>query len=142
MTPILEMKREQKISFPSTSGNIVVVEKLINDICSSYKVSEDYYGNILVAVTEAVNNAIQHGNKLDPGKKVDVEFKAGDKAITFSVHDQGDGFDYNTLPDPTNPENLEKPSGRGVFLMRHLADKVEFADSGRTVLLNFNISPN
>lgn len=142
MTPILEMKREQKISFPSTSGNIVVVEKLINDICSSYKVSEDYYGNILVAVTEAVNNAIQHGNKLDPGKKVDVEFTAGDKTITFSVHDQGDGFDYNTLPDPTNPENLEKPSGRGVFLMRHLADKVEFADSGRTVLLNFNISPN
>lgn len=142
MTPTEEMTREQKISFPSTSGNIVIVERLINEICSSYKVSEDFYGNILVAVTEAVNNAIQHGNKLDPGKKVDVEFKAADKVITFSVHDQGNGFDYNTLPDPTNPENLEKPSRRGVFLMRHLADKVEFTDSGRTVLLNFNISPN
>lgn len=142
MTPIEEMIREQKISFPSTSGNIVIVEKLINEICTSYEVSEDYYGNILVAVTEAVNNAIQHGNKQDPGKKVDVEFKAVDKNITFCVHDQGEGFDYNTLPDPTNPENLEKPSGRGVFLMRHLADKVEFSDSGRTVLLNFSISPN
>lgn len=142
MTLIHEMIREQKISFPSASGNIVIVEKLINDICSSYSVSEDYYGNILVAVTEAVNNAMQHGNKLDPAKKVDVEFKAGEKMITFLVHDQGDGFDYSTLPDPTNPENIEKPSGRGVFLMRHLADKVEFSDDGRTVHLNFSISSN
>lgn len=136
------MIREQKISFPSTSGNIVIVEKLINDICTSYQVSEDHYGNILVAVTEAVNNAIQHGNKQDPGKKVDVEFKADEKVITFLVHDQGEGFDPTALPDPTSPENLEKPSGRGVFLMRHLADKIEFSDSGRTVHLNFNISPN
>lgn len=142
MTPLEEMIREQKISFPSASGNIVIVEKLINDICSSYAVSEDYYGNILVAVTEAVNNAMQHGNKLDPSKKVDVEFKAGEQGITFLVHDQGEGFDFNTLPDPTNPENIEKPSGRGVFLMRHLADKVEFSDEGRTVHLNFHISPN
>lgn len=142
MTPIEEMIREEKISFPSTSGNIVIVEKLINDICSSYHVSEDYYGNILVAVTEAVNNAIQHGNKQDPGKKVDVEFKADEKHIMFCVHDQGEGFSYDALPDPTNPENLEKPSGRGVFLMRHLADKVEFSDDGRTVHLNFSISPN
>lgn len=142
MTPIQEMIREQKISFPSSSGNIVIVEKLINDICSSYQVSEDYYGNILVAVTEAVNNAMQHGNKLDPNKKVDVEFKAEEKSITFRVHDQGEGFDFSTLPDPTNPENLEKPSGRGVFLMRHLADKVEFSDDGRTVHLNFSVSSN
>lgn len=142
MTPIQQMTREQKISFPSTSGNIVIVEKLINDICSSYQVSEDYYGNILVAVTEAVNNAIQHGNKLNPEKQVDVEIKAEEKSISFSVHDQGEGFDFSTLPDPTNPENIEKPSGRGVFLMRHLADKVEFSDAGRTVHLNFAISPN
>lgn len=136
------MIREQKISIPSTSGNVVIVEKLINDICASYQVSEDYYGNILVAVTEAVNNAIHHGNKADPNKKVDVEFKASDKQLSFVIHDQGAGFDPSTLPDPTNPENIEKPSGRGVFLMKHLADKVEFSDEGRTVLLGFNIIPN
>jgi serine/threonine-protein kinase RsbW len=138
MTLTEEMIREQKISIPSTSGNIVLVEKLINDICSSYHVSEDYYGNILVAVTEAVNNAIHHGNKADPGKIVDVEFKATDNQISFVIHDQGSGFDPSSLPDPTNPENIEKPSGRGVFLMKHLADKVEFSDEGRTVLLGFN----
>jgi len=73
---------------------------------------------------------------------VDVEFKATDKHISFVIHDQGTGFDPSALPDPTNPENIEKPSGRGVFLMKHLADKVEFSDEGRTVLLDFNIIPN
>ena len=142
MTHAEEMIREQKISFPSVADNIGLVEKLINEICSAYGVSEDYYGNILVAVTEAVNNAMQHGNKLDPGKKVNLAFLAGEDSLSFEVTDQGSGFDYKNLPDPTNPENLEKPHGRGVFLMRHLADKVEFSDDGRSVQLNFLIAGN
>jgi len=142
MTHAEEMIREQKISFPSIADNIGLVEKLINEICSSYGISEDYYGNILVAVTEAVNNAIQHGNKMDPGKKVNLAFLAKEKNLSFEVSDQGQGFDYKGLPDPTNPENLEKPNGRGVFLMRHLADAVEFFNNGRTVKLNFHISVN
>jgi len=142
MTHAEEMIREQKISFPSVADNIGLVEKLINEICSAYHVPEDHYGNILVAVTEAVNNAIQHGNRLDPGKKVNLSFVADDTRLSFEVSDQGDGFNFAGLPDPTNPENLEKPNGRGVFLMRHLADKVEFSNQGRTVLLYFNISGN
>lgn len=142
MTHAQEMIREQKISFPSVADNIGLVEKLINEICSAYGVSEDYYGNILVAVTEAVNNAMQHGNKLDPGKKVDLAFHAGEKSLSFEVRDQGKGFDFKNIPDPTNPENLEKPHGRGVFLMRHLADNVEFSDNGRSVQLKFQISNN
>lgn len=142
MTHAEEMIREQKISFPSVADNIGLVEKLINEICAAYGISEDHYGNILVAVTEAVNNAMQHGNKLDPGKKVNLSFLANDSSLSFEVTDQGPGFDHQNLPDPTNPENLEKPHGRGVFLMRHLADKVEFSDNGRSVLLNFMISNN
>ena len=142
MTHAEEMIREQKISFPSVADNIGLVEKLINEICASYQISEDYYGNILVAVTEAVNNAIQHGNRLDPGKKVDLSFTSGDNVLAFEVSDQGDGFNFDSLPDPTNPENIEKPNGRGVFLMRHLADKVLFSNSGRTVQLEFSISRN
>ena len=142
MTHAEEMIREQNISFPSVADNIGLVEKLINEICNSYHVPEDHYGNILVAVTEAVNNAIQHGNKLDPGKKVNLSFLADESKLSFEVSDQGDGFNFSDLPDPTNPTNLEKPNGRGVFLMKHLADKVEFANNGRTVLLNFNLSKN
>ena len=142
MTHAEEMIREQKISFPSVADNIGLVEKLINVICSAHQISEDHYGNILVAVTEAVNNAIQHGNRLDPGKKVNLSFSSGDNSLIFEVTDQGEGFNFNGLPDPTNPENLEKPNGRGVFLMRHLADKVVFSDNGRTVQLEFLISRN
>lgn len=142
MTHAEEMIREQKISFPSVSDNIGLVEKLINEICSAHQVAEDHYGNILVAVTEAVNNAIQHGNKLDPGKKVQLSFSSGDNMLSFDVSDQGDGFNFSSLPDPTNPENIEKPNGRGVFLMRHLADKVEFLNDGRTVHLEFFLSAN
>jgi serine/threonine-protein kinase RsbW len=142
MTHAEEMIREQKISFPSVADNIGLVEKLINEICSAYQIPEDHYGNILVAVTEAVNNAIQHGNKLDPGKKVSLCFSANDNRLSFEVSDEGEGFNFGSLPDPTNPENLEKPNGRGVFLMRHLADKVEFADQGRRVQLDFNLSGN
>lgn len=142
MTQENEMITEQKICFPSTVGNITLVEKFINEICSSYSVSEDYYGNILVAVTEAVNNAIQHGNKYDATKNVNLDFLASESALSFEISDQGTGFDFRNLPDPTNPENIEKPNGRGVFLMRHLADKVEFFDQGRLVHLNFSLANN
>jgi serine/threonine-protein kinase RsbW len=116
------------------------VEKLVNDICSSYHVSEDYYGNILVALTEAANNAIYHGNKADESKQVVIEFRTSDHQLSFAVRDQGTGFNPDSLPDPTNPENIEKPNGRGVFLMRHLADSVTFEDNGRTVILNFALN--
>lgn len=137
MTHLIEMEQETKISFASKSENIALVEKLINQVCETHKISEDHYGNMLVALTEAVNNAILHGNKSNPGKKIDVMLTSSDKKISFTVKDQGDGFDFESLPDPTNPENIEKPHGRGVFLMRHLADTVEFEDNGSTVRLDF-----
>lgn len=136
------MEKEQNLSFASRSENISLVERLINQICQEHSISEDHYGNILVALTEAVNNAIMHGNKSNPNKSIDVHFRSGDNKLTFTVKDQGDGFDFDSLPDPTNPENIEKPNGRGVFLMRHLADKVEFSDNGSTVSLDFFISAN
>lgn len=133
---------EQNLRIASKSENLVLVEKLIENICKTFNISEDFYGNILVALTEAVNNAIQHGNKGNPEKTIDILFKPQEGVISFIIKDQGDGFDYNNLPDPTDPENIEKLSGRGVFLMRNLADMVEFSDNGRTVALNFKISAN
>lgn len=140
MSHTTEMLQEQRITFASTAENISIVEKLVNDICSVFQISEDYYGNILVAITEAVNNAIHHGNKLDSSKQVSVAYSASPEKLEITVTDQGPGFDFNNLPDPTNPENLEKPNGRGVFLMRNLADKIDFSDEGRTVKLEFNLS--
>lgn len=132
----------QKLELASTIESLKEVEKLVDQICTDYKINEEHYGNILIAVTEAVNNAIIHGNKQDPLKKYSVIFNPGETKIVFSVIDQGDGFDYNNLPDPTDPENIEKPNGRGVFLMKNLADNVEFEDSGRKVNITFNIINN
>lgn len=131
----------QRIDFPSKAENIALVEKMIDDACAKFKVHESHYGNILIALTEAVNNAIHHGNRLDPAKQVTVGYEVKDDRIVFLVSDQGPGFDHDHLPDPTNPENIEKPHGRGVFLMRALADTVEFEDNGATVAMAFGLQP-
>ena len=136
------MEEEQKIRISSRTENIVLVEKLINEICESRKISEDFYGNILVALTEAVNNAIMHGNKSNPAKNIDIHYTVTESIISFIIEDEGEGFDFDTLPDPTNPENIEKPNGRGVFLMKNLADNVEFTNNGSTVRLDFKVSAN
>lgn len=122
----------------SNADNLRLVERLIDDVCQIYNVNEDSYGNILIAVTEAVNNAINHGNQNNPNKFVQIGFESSDKQITFKVADEGQGFDYANLPDPTDPANIDKINGRGVFLMKNLADKIEFQNNGKEVLLYFN----
>jgi serine/threonine-protein kinase RsbW len=132
----------QKIDFDSSVENLRLVEKLIDQVCEEYHVNQDHYGNILIALTEAVNNAILHGNKSVKAKKIFVSFIPNQNDLLFTVEDQGEGFDYDGLPDPTDPANIEKPSGRGVFLMRHLADSVMFHEKGRKVELHFKMSAN
>ena len=138
----LDMETAQRIDFKSKSENIVVVEQLINDLCDKHAIPGDQYGNLLIALTEAVNNAIIHGNSGDPDKNVIVEYNSCDSTLDFTVIDEGAGFDFENLPDPTDPKNIEKPSGRGVFLMRNLADEVNFQDEGRVVELKFQIIAN
>ena len=128
-----------KISLASESKSLLVLEEGINKLCDLYQISVEQYGNVLIAITEAVNNAIIHGNKNIANKKTDIEYNIDSQTITFTVFDEGTGFDFNDLPDPTSPENLEKPQGRGIFLMNHLADEVNFIDNGNVVQLKFSI---
>jgi serine/threonine-protein kinase RsbW len=93
----------------------------------------------MISVTESVNNAIKHGNQNDNSKNVSITLSLDESQITFRVEDEGAGFDYEDLPDPTAPENIEKPGGRGIFLMKHLADEVVFSESGSIVDLIFYI---
>lgn len=113
------------------------VEELIDLVCSESLSDKDVYGNVLIAVTEAVNNAIIHGNKNDKSKSIIVRVLSTEDAVTFSIKDEGSGFDYDNLPDPTAPENLEKENGRGIFLMKSLSDAVEFSDGGSQVSVSF-----
>ncbi|MFH2142825.1 MAG: ATP-binding protein [Bacteroidota bacterium] len=132
------MKTE--LDFSSKIENLSMIEKLIDDMASDYKLNSEVYGNILVATVEAVNNAILHGNRLDENKNVSVKCVIADNLLTMTVADQGTGFDFDNIPDPTAPENIEKPHGRGVFLMRHLVDQLEFRNNGSIVELRFNLS--
>jgi serine/threonine-protein kinase RsbW len=128
----------QTLKINSNTQSLRLVERLIEDICQVYGVNEDCYGNMLIAVTEAVNNAIHHGNKDIPEKVVKIGFESENNKLVFSITDEGEGFDYEHLPDPTDPENIEKVSGRGVFLMQNLSDSIAFEQGGRKVLLGFN----
>lgn len=131
---------KRTLQFPSVLENIHIAERLIDEVCAEFHVKEDYYGELLIAMTEAVNNAIVHGNKLDPSKQVSVTFDiVNETNMRFIIEDEGPGFDFNNLPDPTAPENIEKPHGRGVFLMRQLADDCSFEDGGRIVILDFAV---
>lgn len=128
----------QTLKINSNTQSLRLVERLIEDVCQVYGVNEDCYGNMLIAVTEAVNNAIHHGNQDDPEKVVRIGFESDNSKLTFSITDEGPGFDYTNLPDPTDPANIDKISGRGVFLMQNLSDSIAFEQNGKRVLLGFN----
>ena len=130
------------LELKSQPESIGIVERMIDDVRTKYNVSEDMFGNMLVAITEAVTNAIYHGNKSDPKKFIKVSYQVNDHTLAFTIEDEGSGFDYYNLPDPTAPENIEKECGRGIFLMKHLADQLIFSDGGRVVELNFKLTSN
>ncbi|MEQ9592456.1 MAG: ATP-binding protein [Cyclobacteriaceae bacterium] len=128
-----------RIQVPSLSENIRMIESFIDNAKEKFHLNDDIYGNIMIAVTEAVNNAIKHGNKNLSTKNVALLLSLEEGLIKFKIEDEGIGFDYDNLPDPTAPENLEKPGGRGIFLMKHLSDEVKFKEGGRVVELSFYI---
>lgn len=129
-----------KVHFPSLDENIRIVESFIDNAKEKFNLDDDIYGNIMVAVTESVNNAIRHGNKNDKKKNVYLSLSLNENLIKFIIKDEGNGFDYHNLPDPTAPENIDKPSGRGIFLMKHLSDEVTFKNEGSEVELCFYIN--
>jgi serine/threonine-protein kinase RsbW len=131
------MRKDIEIS--SLRENLRIVEKAIDDMSLELNLSDEVYGNVLVATMEATNNAIVHGNQTDPHKHVKVVIEKQDRNLLIRVVDQGKGFDYDSVPDPTAPDNIEKINGRGIFLMKRLSDDISFADQGRIVELKFRV---
>jgi len=127
------------LNIPSDLGNLRLVEKAIDELSMELDLSDEIYGNVLVATMEATNNAIIHGNNSDPEKLVKIEMLMERKELMVHIEDQGKGFDYSIVPDPTAPENLEKINGRGIFLMERLSDEILYLEDGRIVILKFRI---
>lgn len=127
------------IKIPSDMSNIFRAENLIEAVSEELKLGDELIGNISVSVVEAVSNAIQHGNKNDITKIVLLGYTISANLLTFSISDEGNGFDVESIPDPTLPENIENIKGRGIFLIRNLADGLRFENSGSTIHIHFNI---
>ena len=129
------------ITMKSKSTTLKEAEGKLKVILDGLKVSESEKHNILVAASEAVNNAIAHGNKNDPAKNVTLDVEYNDKVIVISVEDEGGGFNPDSIPDPLLPENLLKPSGRGIHIIKSLMDRVdfEFTPRGTKVIMRLKI---
>jgi len=127
------------LQLPSKQESITLLENLIEEIADKHNISEDTFANMMTSLSEAGINAIVHGNKLDPSKKVIINAEIEGRRIIWTVTDEGEGFDYNNLPDPTAPENIENLTGRGVFIMKHLADQCIFNAKGNEIELHFKL---
>jgi anti-sigma regulatory factor (Ser/Thr protein kinase) len=124
--------------FSSDFKNISYADDIIGEISSKTEIQPDLYGKILLSLSEAINNAIVHGNQFDPEKSVYINYVCTNKQIEFSIKDEGEGFDYQLVGDPTEAQNIEKLSGRGVFIIINLADTVEFSfENGQIVKMTF-----
>ena len=128
------------LQLPSKVESITSIENFVDTLKDEYNIGDDTYANMLTCLSEATINSIVHGNKQDENKKVyiNLEVQSG-KRLQFTVADEGEGFDYNQLPDPTAPENLENLTGRGVFIIKHLADQCIFNLKGNEVELHFKV---
>ena len=123
------------LEFPSTFEDARAAEMHILDACAQWQFEEQDLFDVRMALHEALLNAVKHGNKLDPTKRVDVRYKVERGRLEVTIEDQGSGFNPDNVPDPTADENLERPSGRGILLMRAYMNSVVFNSAGNKVTL-------
>ena len=121
----------------SNIENLRIVEKAIDELLGDLGLVREAYGKIMVSTLEAVNNAIVHGNKGIESKNVRITLEIERNEFIVSIEDEGEGFVPEKIPDPTRPENIENIRGRGVFLMKNLADSISFNERGNIVIMKF-----
>ena len=117
---------EIEVMITSVLDNLDIIQKLTDCVTAFMKFDEEIAHWVGMAIREAVTNAIQHGNRLDPMKKVEVCYGMTPECLTVFVRDQGCGFHADKIPNPLEGDNLLKPSGRGIFYMRTFMDEVDF----------------
>lgn len=114
------------LEIESTPNNLILVEEFVNYFSIELGIDEEKMNGLLLAVTEATTNAILHGNKNNKLKLVKISVFVEDHTLTIKIKDEGKGFDPSIVPDPTDPENLLKDSGRGLYLMKIYMDSLTY----------------
>jgi len=109
------------------------VENFLIDIFKEYDLEQKYFNKIYLCISEAVVNSIKHGNKNDQNKKVSININYEVQEINIMIEDEGNGFDFNNITDPTSKSNLKNESGRGIFIIKTLSDKIEYNEKGNRI---------
>jgi serine/threonine-protein kinase RsbW len=125
--------------FPSDLQNVTKVETFVEEVASRFNLAPDIHGNMLISLTEAVTNAMRHGNQCDCNKQVSISLRRQKDAISIRVSDEGPGFNPDAVPDPTLPDHLDQCGGRGLYLMRNLSDECRFMRGGSMVEMRFRL---
>ncbi|MCF8357525.1 MAG: ATP-binding protein [Prolixibacteraceae bacterium] len=127
----------RSIKIESKIEKINDVEKFVKKISHENGFSKAQYIKIVLSITEAINNAIKHGNNGNENKYVVVHFKNLSDSYAFTVKDEGQGFDIKKVENPTEQKNIKKESGRGLFIIKNYADNVSFYNNGTIIKLIF-----
>ncbi len=120
--------------------SINLLEGLIEEVCDDYNLNHNYLGCITVSLTEAFNNALEHGNKNNPEKFIFIDFQKTSTGLNFKIKDEGEGFNFKSIPDIKDDGKEKTFPGRGIFLIKTLADDVNFVGSGNALEIGFKIS--
>ncbi len=128
-----------KLVLSSELENIALIDQFIYNLKKIYQIDNEKFVDIRLSILEAVNNAIIHGNQLDSSKNILITEEMVENMLLVYIEDQGKGFDPSKVEDPTRKEDLSQPGGRGIHLMRHLSDQLDYLKNGKSVLLRFQI---
>lgn len=121
----------KNLVIPSDFDAVAAAEEAVLEEVSRLGYGQSSLFAIKLALEEGLNNAIRHGNRLDPRKTVQLDYEVDRDHVVIQIADEGPGFDPQAVPDPTADENLEKPNGRGIMLMRNFMDEVCFSRDGK-----------
>lgn len=136
----MKTPKQEFLVINSDTVKLTEVESFIENVFRDDKLSFTDRQKILLCVKEAATNAIIHGNRYDKDKLVFIKAMKEGKHLTIVISDEGEGFNYNNLDDPTTKENLFKEGGRGIFLIKKLCNNVEFVDKGNTIKFKINLN--
>ncbi|SHF79849.1 serine/threonine-protein kinase RsbW [Mariniphaga anaerophila] len=132
--------RPEVLAIKSDKKELEKVEQFLLTIFENEGLPKSCFNRVLLCISEAVVNSIEHGNKNDTSKEVDIHIDfTEDGVIHVNVHDEGEGFDYELVDDPTECNNIKKETGRGIHIMKSLCDKVEYSNQGKSVEIKIDL---
>jgi serine/threonine-protein kinase RsbW len=134
------MQNRYELILESDLNEVRRVEGFVKTMCRDHHFEKNFVHDVMLLITEATNNAIMHGNKFDKTKRARLLCIIENGYLTIEVSDEGEGFNPQTLPNPLDPENLLKPSGRGVFLIKNFAENVEYDFSSQGTTLKMRVA--